>query len=87
MTTTILSARWIVSGVNNDNNVEIHENAGLVFKNDKILEVNSIDKIKSKYPNAKIKNYFILKTLIFKYYLFLATIHTCELRQLLLKNL
>ena len=34
MTTTILSARWIVSGVNNANNLEIHENAGLVFKND-----------------------------------------------------
>ena len=57
MTTTILSARWIVSGVNNANNVDIHENAALVFKNNKILEVNSIDKIKSKYPDAKIKNY------------------------------
>ena len=57
MTTTILSARWIVSGVNNANKVDIHENAALVFKNNKILEVNSIDKIKSKYPDAKIKNY------------------------------
>ena len=57
MTTTILSARWIVSGVNNTNDVEIHENAGIVFKDNIILDVGAIETIKTKFPSAEIKNY------------------------------
>ena len=57
MTTTILSARWIVSGVNNTNDVEIHENAGIVFKDNIILDVGAIEMIKTKFPSAEIKNY------------------------------
>ncbi len=57
MKTTILSARWIVSGVSKTNDVEIHENAGLVFKSNIILDVGEIDKMKIKFPSAEIKNY------------------------------
>ena len=57
MTTTILSARWIVSGVSNTNEVEIRENAGIVFKNNIILDVGAIEMIKTKFPGAEIKHY------------------------------
>ena len=57
MTTTILSARWIVSGVNNANNVEIHENAGLVFKNDKSSLKADVIEVDIKTNDIKISMY------------------------------
>ncbi len=57
MTEIILNARWLIAGIDDVGSVELYENAGLVFKNNMILDLGHFGDIKSKYPNAKVKSY------------------------------
>ena len=50
MTEIILNARWLIAGIDDVGSVELYENAGLVFKNNMILDLGHFGDIRSKYP-------------------------------------
>jgi len=53
----IISANWIVTCDENDS---IIKDGAIVF-DDKIIEIDSLDKIEKKYPNIEIKNLKIIQ--------------------------
>lgn len=52
MTTSLLSARWIVTGAASDNAPDIHENAAIAHDDGKILAVGSAEDLRDAYPDA-----------------------------------
>ena len=57
MSEIILNSKWLIAGIDDVGSVELYENAGLVFKNNMILDLGHFGDIRSKYPNAIVKSY------------------------------
>ena len=57
MSETILHARWLIVGVDEAGRVELHENAGIAFRNNIILEIGDFKELKTRYPDAKVRSY------------------------------
>ena len=57
MSTSILKARWIVTGAEDNNSPSIIENAALAYQDGVVLEVGSAESVCAAYPDATVKNY------------------------------
>ncbi|MEO1554933.1 MAG: amidohydrolase family protein [Pseudomonadota bacterium] len=57
MTIEVITARWIVTGVSEDNAPELIEHAGLAHEGGVVLAVGPADTITSAYPDAPVTDY------------------------------
>ena len=57
MSTKIITARYIVSGVSDEQSPDVIEYAGLAYKDGSVLSLGPAEDIKHSYPNAAVTDY------------------------------
>ena len=57
MTTSIVSARWIVTGIEDNGKPLIISDAALAHDNGRVIAVGPADQIRTTYPDAKETSY------------------------------
>ena len=57
MSTAIVRAKWIVTGVEDRNTPVVHHDAGLVHQDGKVVAVGPFEQIAAQYPTAPVTHY------------------------------